>query len=60
MVSVLEGFFFNPDQKSIHNRRISIKSVRNRGVLITELKKVTYRGFFVVIEGCVIEGFYCI
>ena len=53
-------------KKSVHNRRLSIKSVHNRGLLLTELKKVTDRGFFFVhnrrlsiIEGSVIEGFYC-
>ena len=35
LVSVIEGFFFNRDQNS----------VRNRGVLVTELKKVTDQGF---------------
>ena len=45
-VSVIEGFFFNRDQTCVCNWRMSVKSVRNRVVLITDLKKVTDRGFF--------------
>ena len=36
LVSVIEGFFFNRDQKSVRNWRMSVKSVRNRGVSIKE------------------------
>ena len=32
-------------KKSVRYCQMSVKSVRNRGVLITELKKVTDRGF---------------
>ena len=65
-VSVIEGLFFNRGVTSVRNWWMSVKSVRDRGVLITELKKETDWGFFFVhncrlsgIEGSVIEGFYC-
>ena len=45
-VSVIEGLFFNRGVKSVRNWWMSVKSVRDRGVLITELKKETDRGLF--------------